>query len=150
MDKKQEAVTRRLREYLDYKGWSGRKFETICGIGLTSSSRLHPNMKGTTRSKISSHCDLNVPWLLHGEGEMIVRDWDERHPGANITDVQGSFNDSEVVKGFLEQLTQMREDTNQRFEEISKRFDKERDVLLAQLAAKDEIINKLFALLSKQ
>lgn len=65
------VIKDRLREYLTLKNLSVREFERKCGLGNGVASRLGNTTSPSTLNKISTSCDLNVDWLLTGEGEML-------------------------------------------------------------------------------
>ncbi len=70
----------RLYIYMDFKGMTAYAFERTCGIANGYLKKQY-NGKGSIGSdileKIHHHCpDMNIAWLLTGEGEMIIRDLD--------------------------------------------------------------------------
>lgn len=64
----------RIKRYLDCKHLSIREFERMCDLGNGVISRLSPTTTPSTLNKIESASDLNVHWLLTGEGEMLKSD----------------------------------------------------------------------------
>lgn len=62
----------RLRTYLECKKLSVREFERMCGLGNGLAARLGSTTSPSTFRKISTSCDLNVDWLLTGDGAMLV------------------------------------------------------------------------------
>lgn len=64
-------IVERIKEYLAFKSLSIREFERICGLGNGVLGRLSQSTKPSTFKKISSNSDLNVEWLLTGEGDML-------------------------------------------------------------------------------
>lgn len=64
------TIKERLAEYLRHKMLSVREFERQCGLSNGLASRISTSTNPNTLRKISSSCDLNVEWLLTGEGEM--------------------------------------------------------------------------------
>ena len=65
-------VKERLRKYLSDKHLSVREFERICNLGNGVASKLGSTTNPSTLRKIANSCDLNIDWLLTGEGEMLV------------------------------------------------------------------------------
>lgn len=61
----------RLKEYLSYKKLSLRELERICGTSNGVLGRLTQSTSPKTLKRIHDNCDLNVNWLLTGEGEML-------------------------------------------------------------------------------
>lgn len=68
-----DSLRNRLREYIEFKHLSIRAFERICGLGNGVASRLSPSTSPSTLKKIEDSTDLNLRWLLNGEGEMIQK-----------------------------------------------------------------------------
>lgn len=64
-------VKERLRIYLNNKHLSIREFERTCGLSNGLAARIGSSTNPSTLRKISTACDLNVDWLLTGEGEML-------------------------------------------------------------------------------
>lgn len=67
----EEIVKERLKQYLDYKHLSQNEFARQCGINSTSLTRLKPNTSKATLGHIDRNSDLNIQWLLTGEGNML-------------------------------------------------------------------------------
>lgn len=61
----------RLSEYLNLKSLTFRDFERICGLSNGTAARLRETTRKTTFDRIANACDLNVDWLLTGEGKML-------------------------------------------------------------------------------
>lgn len=64
-------IKERLKEYLLFKKMSIREFERICGLSNGVASRISPTTNPATLRKIENACDINLDWLLTGEGEML-------------------------------------------------------------------------------
>lgn len=61
----------RLSLYLKHKSLSYKDFEILCGLSNGTAARLRPSTRQSTLDKIANSCDLNIDWLLTGEGEML-------------------------------------------------------------------------------
>lgn len=61
----------RLVEYLNSKSLNFRDFERICGLSNGTAARLRETTRRSTFDRIANNCDLNIDWLLTGEGEML-------------------------------------------------------------------------------
>lgn len=61
----------RLGLYLKTKSLTYRDFENICGLSNGTAARLRPTTRQSTFDRIAKSCDLNINWLLTGEGDMI-------------------------------------------------------------------------------
>ena len=65
-------MKKRLIEFLAYKNLGQNKFEEICGIANGTISNMRNNMTVKTAMKISAAFpELNICWLLIGEGKML-------------------------------------------------------------------------------
>lgn len=66
-----DMISSRLREYLRVKKLTARDFERITGLGNGTTAHIGSSTRKTTFNRISkSGIDLNIDWLLTGEGEM--------------------------------------------------------------------------------
>ena len=65
-------MSKRILEFIDYLGISTAEFERNCGLSNGSVSKMGENTRRSTIDKISNiYPQLNVNWLLTGEGNMI-------------------------------------------------------------------------------
>lgn len=65
------TIKDRLKSYLSYKNLSLRELERQCNISNGVLGRLSQSTSPKTLKRIEENSDLNVSWLLSGEGEMI-------------------------------------------------------------------------------
>lgn len=61
----------RLGLYLKNKSLTYRDFENMCGLSNGTAARLRPTTRQSTFDRIAKSCDLNINWLLTGEGDML-------------------------------------------------------------------------------
>ena len=61
----------RLIKYLKHKRLSMSNFAEQCGITKSILSRLSESTAQATLSKIESNSDINIEWLITGEGDML-------------------------------------------------------------------------------
>lgn len=66
------AIKDRLRTYLSYKNLSLRELERQCDISNGVLGRLSESTSPKTLKRIGDNSDLNVDWLLTGEGDMLT------------------------------------------------------------------------------
>ena len=65
----------RLKTFADYKNLTFRDFERRAGLGNGSAAAIGENSRRRTFDRISiAFPELNVDWLLTGEGEMLKSD----------------------------------------------------------------------------
>lgn len=67
-------IKNRLKQYLSIKHLSVRGFERLCDLGNGVLSQLGKSTSESTWKKIERNSDLNINWLLTGEGEMYTPD----------------------------------------------------------------------------
>lgn len=84
-------LQQRLKQYLTYKHLSYKSFEDVAGLANASAKRLSKSSRKSTFDRISEAFeDLNIDWLLTGEGEML-----KEKPEIFIT------NQEDVNEGYL-------------------------------------------------
>lgn len=64
-------IQNRLSEYLKCKSLTNKDFEDICGLSNGAAAKLSEKSRKTTFNRLVERTDLNVDWLLTGEGEML-------------------------------------------------------------------------------
>ncbi|MBD5267964.1 MAG: helix-turn-helix transcriptional regulator [Bacteroides sp.] len=65
----------RIKRYLSFKHMSLRELERQCSISNGVLGRINKSTSPKTLKRIEDNCDINLHWLLTGEGEML------RHTG---------------------------------------------------------------------
>lgn len=65
-------IIQRLKLYLCTKSLSVREFERKCELSNGVAGRLSTTTSPKTLKRISENSDLNVDWLVTGEGEMLI------------------------------------------------------------------------------
>lgn len=66
------TIQNRLREFINYLQIPMQTFERQCNIGQGLASKITENSYPMTFNKISkAYPELNIKWLLSGEGEML-------------------------------------------------------------------------------
>lgn len=109
------TVKERLIQYINHKGLSKNKFETICGFGSRYVSNISVSIPPDKIKIISLNFpDLNTGWLLTGEGEML------RENGQNTSDSasfpKAGYSGSETL------LMRIIEGKDAKIEELSRRI----------------------------
>ena len=68
------TVQERLIAFIDYKGITKNKFETLCGLGKRYVSNISRSISPDVVKKISlTFPELNLGWVMTGEGEMLKK-----------------------------------------------------------------------------
>ena len=69
----EENIKERLTSYLKYKGINKSEFGRIIGVSNAYISSMRKSIQPDKAEKIaSSFPDLNISWLMTGEGEMLI------------------------------------------------------------------------------
>lgn len=91
----------RLKQYLRVKRLSLSSFATNCGIDKSILSRFSEATSQSTLQKLEENCDVNVDWLLTGDGEMLQDNGFV--DGATINYREGvPYYDEDFALGFTE------------------------------------------------
>lgn len=61
----------RLTRYLTHSSLTFRDFERMCDLSNGTAARLRATTRKSTFDRIANSCNLNVDWLLTGEGKML-------------------------------------------------------------------------------
>ena len=87
----------RLLEYLKFLNIGQNAFEDACGLSQGTINKINHGIRSDKLALIAAHCpDLNLRWLLLGEGSMILESpYKERQssdtPSVNMVNVQTVF-----------------------------------------------------------
>lgn len=66
-----ETIKDRLVSFIEYKGMTMAGFENVCGLSRNYIGKINNVIGSDVLEKIIRHnSDLNVYWLITGEGEM--------------------------------------------------------------------------------
>ena len=97
------TIRDRVKQYLTFKHLSAREFERQCTLGNGVLGKITETTTPATLKKITDNSDLNVEWLMTGEGEML------KHQDSPILDVNSQtqnnprlipFYDVETTGGY--------------------------------------------------
>lgn len=92
-------IKERLQEYLRHKHLSTRRFEQICGIGQSVLSKISDSISEDTLGKIEKYSDLDLNWLMTGEGNMLDPDRElASNPQTNIDGAQANGTLSTAIR----------------------------------------------------
>ena len=80
------TIQDRLSKYLAFKLLKAKDFERVCGLSNGTATRLRETSRQSTFNRIANNCDLNIDWLLTGEGEML------KDSSTNVGEVSGDGN----------------------------------------------------------
>lgn len=68
-------IQQRLSEYLNFKSLTYKDFERVCGLSNGTAARLRVTTRKSTFDRIANRSDINIGWLLTGEGEMLRKEY---------------------------------------------------------------------------
>ena len=94
MAKYSNSVVRdRLKEYIAYCGMSVRQFQLLAGLSNSFVASIDQGIAPKSQNKITSvFPDLNMGWLLTGEGTMLKGQQTQQYNSPNATMVNGNNN----------------------------------------------------------
>ncbi len=71
----------RLLEYLKYRNLGFNAFENLCGLSMGTISKINHGLRTDKLALIAQTCpDLNIRWLITGEGEMLRKEGEKEEP----------------------------------------------------------------------
>lgn len=74
----------RLLEYLKYRQLGQNAFEDSCGISQGTINKLNHGIRSDKLALIAKACpDLNLRWLLLGEGSMVLENSNDKESSEN-------------------------------------------------------------------
>ena len=105
-----KTVKERLVAFIEFKGLSKNKFETICGLSRRYVSNISKSMQPEVVKKISLNFpELDMGWVMTGDGKMLKEE-------TNAEEKSGIFVPQELVRMF----TNMSESARIQEENIAK------------------------------
>ena len=113
----ENTVKERLIAFIGYKGITKNKFETLCGLSKRYVSNISRSISPDVVERISlTFPDLNMGWVMTGEGKMIKEAPDQ--PTETVTipiDVlRLNLNLTETIRQQQETIQMLTEMLNQR------------------------------------
>ena len=80
-----KTVKERLVAFIEFKGLSKNKFETLCGLSRRYVSNISKSIQPDMCERISlTFPELNIGWILTGEGEMLKPEPVQENPAAGV------------------------------------------------------------------
>jgi len=93
------TVKERLISFISYKNIGQNRFEKESGISNGYISHLKSSIGSDVLTKIAStYNDLNIVWLLTGNGEMLNVDVDKKSHDRNVPCLQCAIKNAEIVR----------------------------------------------------
>ncbi len=105
-------MIQRLKQFIEYKGFSIRKFEQYCGLNLSLIKSAERNNGSIGSDKlikiIENFPDLDANWLLSGKGSMIRID-NLTHNETQPKQQKNTKNEENTNILLMEMMKQIRE-----------------------------------------
>ena len=80
-----KTVKERLVAFIEFKGLSKNKFETLCGLSRRYVSNISKSIQPDMCERTSlTFPELNIGWILTGEGEMLKPEPAQEDPAAGV------------------------------------------------------------------
>ena len=129
----EETIKERLTAYLRYKGINKSEFGRIIGVSNAYISSIRKSIQPDKAEKIvSSFPDLNIAWLMTGEGEMLKNSTTQTSSGDNSPNISGNgnhVNNAATIDKALNEIAEQRRLVSKSQEQITK-FQEQIDRLL--------------------
>ena len=120
----EETIKERLTSYLRYKGINKSEFGRMIGVSSAYISSIRKSIQPDKVEKIaSSFPDLDVSWLVTGEGEMIKSGYvSQNAKGDNNTQIAGNGNNVNMstIDKALDEIAEQRKLVEKSHELFSK------------------------------
>lgn len=94
-----KGLKERLLYFIEYKGLPVQMFEKIVGLSNAAVSKMGDNTRRSTIDKISkSFPELDVNWLLTGQGEMLSYGQDAESISNKVQEPTSHYGRKELMK----------------------------------------------------
>jgi len=113
----ENTVKERLIAFINFKGITKNKFEAVCGLSKRYVSNISRSISPDVAEKISlTFPDLNMGWVMTGEGKMIKESPDQLSEAVTIpVDViRLNLNLTETIRKQQETIQMLTEMLSQR------------------------------------
>ena len=95
-----KGLKERLLYFIEYKGLPVQMFEKIVGLSNAAVSKMGDNTRRSTIDKISkSFPELDVNWLLTGQGEMLSYGQDAESISNKVQEPTSHYGRKELNEG---------------------------------------------------
>ena len=120
----EETIKERLTAYLKYKGINKSEFGRIIGVSNAYISSIRKSIQPDKAEKIvSSFPDLNIAWLMTGEGEMLKNSTTQTSSGDNSPNISGNgnhVNNAATIDKALNEIAEQRRLVSKSQEQIDR------------------------------
>lgn len=137
MDKILAPIKNRILQFIDYNGIAKGNFFKELNISASNfrSNSLYSEVGGDVIAKISSlRPDLNLVWLITGEGEMLITDQESKESPKEAVNEQDRDELWERLRQSYEEIGMLKAKNRQLTDEIAL-LKKELDTIRADLEA---------------
>lgn len=131
------SVKERIIKYVDYLGISVRAFEMNCGLSNGLVNNIRESLAQKTLDKVSmSYPELNIGWLLTGEGPML------KEP--NQLNTMDATKEADLLRSEIEILKKSNEEKERTIQRLFEQFDKlsEQNQVLVSLVTNTSVPKK--------
>lgn len=140
----ESTIKERLTAYLKYKGINKSEFGRRVGVSNSYISAIRKSIQPDKTEKIaSSFPDLNIAWLLTGDGEMLKDTVANIAQGDNSTNIAGKVNNirtnSSTIDKALDEIAEQRKLVAKAQDQVS--------VAMEQVSKSQQQIDRLLSIL---
>lgn len=137
------TIKERLTAYLKYKGINKSEFGRMVGVSNAYISSIRKSIQPDKTDKIAaSFPDLNIAWLITGDGEMIKDNVTQISHGDNSPNISGNGNNvnaASTIEKALNEIAEQRKLVSKAQDQVS--------VAMEQVSKSQQQIDRLLSIL---
>lgn len=140
----ESTIKERLTAYLKYKGINKSEFGRMVGVSNSYISAIRKSIQPDKTEKIAaSFPDLNMAWLLTGDGDMLKDSVKNIAQGDNATNIAGNGNNirtnTSTIDKALDEIAEQRKLVAKAQDQVS--------VAMEQVSKSQQQIDRLLSIL---
>lgn len=137
------TIKERLTAYLKYKGINKSEFGRMVGVSNAYISSIRKSIQPDKTEKIAaSFPDLNIAWLITGDGEMLKENVKQISHGDNSPNISGNGNNvnaASTIEKALNEIAEQRKLVAKAQDQVS--------VAMEQVSKSQQQIDRLLSIL---